>query len=358
MTIEARSAIEAARRPAAPPRRPAGRRGGARPAVPRSSPPGRRSAARGAARRGGEALGRAPLVLREPPSPALHRVDQVVGDLHPVERAASRRRATASPATTSSTTPARDAPRRAAEAATRGLVAAAAARARRQSRRPGDEDRMGDGCGRTRAKERETASWLGRGNGPGMRLFAGSSGIRARLRDPRLHAISGRGRFARSGGDGVEKRRGALARQREAPRPARRPARTASSAATGVRARPRRAVRDLPARPSRRLRPPRQLRFVFRHERRRQAAWAFPTPRSRPRCAPDRTADSAPAGPEEGLTGAHHRPRQVTRPGRTPAARAAATSSRTTASACCSTAATACSGSCAAPPTTSTSTRW
>lgn len=25
------------------------------------------------------------------------------------------------------------------------------------------------------------------------------------------------------------------------------------------------------------LRPPPQLRFVFRHERRRQAAWAFPT---------------------------------------------------------------------------------
>ena len=25
------------------------------------------------------------------------------------------------------------------------------------------------------------------------------------------------------------------------------------------------------------LRPPRQLRFVFRQERRRQAAWAFPT---------------------------------------------------------------------------------
>ena len=31
---------------------------------------------------------------------------------------------------------------------------------------------------------------------------------------------------------------------------------------------------------------PAQLRFVFRTERRTRAAWAFPTPRSRPRYTP------------------------------------------------------------------------
>ncbi len=44
-----------------------------------------------------------------------------------------------------------------------------------------------------------------------------------------------------------------------------------------VRTRTRRAVRDVPPDHPEGLRPPSQLRFVFRQERRRQAAWAFPT---------------------------------------------------------------------------------
>ena len=46
----------------------------------------------------------------------------------------------------------------------------------------------------------------------------------------------------------------------------------------------RRAVRDVPAGSPDGLRPPPQMRFVFRQERRRQAAWAFPTAQEQARC--------------------------------------------------------------------------
>ena len=64
---------------------------------------------------------------------------------------------------------------------------------------------------------------------------------------------------------------------REVP-PRRSPARTASSAATCSA----RSTDDLPCatfRPNHPdgLRPPQQLRFTFRQERRSRAAWAFPT---------------------------------------------------------------------------------
>ena len=81
------------------------------------------------------------------------------------------------------------------------------------------------------------------------------------------------------------------------------------------------------------LRPPRQMRFHFRQERRTQAAWAFPTAAGAGRAAPLSGPDTV-CGVWRKERECGSRSSESLPPGRTPAARAAGTSSRRATPAC------------------------